>query len=80
LGKRHTNATPDTPTKRQILKRRITTFQKTFGLEFIQIWVDILAVMSQVNAADDMVPGSSEEPISSTVDFVIRANRVIPTG
>ena len=53
LGKRHANATPDPPTKRQILKRRIAAFQKPFGPEFIRIWVDILAVVSQIEAADD---------------------------
>src|SRR5580693_2504612 len=53
LGKRHANATPDAPAKRQILKRRIMAFQKPFGPEFIRIWVDILAAMSQVDAADD---------------------------
>ena len=51
-AKRHANATPDAPTKRQILKRRIAAFQKPFGPEFIRIWVDILAVMSQVDTAD----------------------------
>jgi hypothetical protein len=51
LGKRHANATPNTPTKRQILKRRIAAFQKPF--EFIRIWVDILPAMSQLDAADD---------------------------
>src|SRR5580693_3590802 len=53
LGEGHANATPDTPTKRQILKRRIAAFQKAFGPKFIRIWVDVRAVMTQIDAADD---------------------------
>src|SRR5262252_562350 len=53
LGEGHANAAPDAPTKRQILKRRIAAFQKTFGPEFFRVRVDVLAAMSPINAADD---------------------------
>ena len=52
LGKRHANATPDAPAKRQILIGRITPFQKPFGPEFVRIRVDVFSLMGQVNAAD----------------------------
>jgi len=52
LSEGHADTAASAPAERQILVRRVPTFQKSFGPKCVRIRVNLFSVMGEVNASD----------------------------